>query len=90
LNRTFLDDLEGLDVLGAASRVRAATLVAHGSADRVVPVEDAIALYEALPAPKQLALTPDCDHRYSDPAHLENLLAQSVAWVAAHLPGVRR
>jgi putative redox protein len=89
LNRTFLDDLEGLDVLGAASRVRAATLVTHGSADRVVPVEDAIALYEALPEPKQLALTPGGDHRYSDPTHLENLLAQSVAWVAAHLPGAR-
>lgn len=90
LNRTFLDDLESLDVLGAARRVRAASLVTHGNDDRVVPVEDAIALYEALPEPKQLALTPGCDHRYSDPAHLEGLLAQSVEWMTTHLPGTGR
>ncbi len=86
LNRTFLDDLPNVDVLAAARRLGAATLVTHGDADRVVPVEDAHALHAALPEPKALAITPGCDHRYSDPAHLATLLDRSVEWITRHLP----
>jgi putative redox protein len=88
LGRAFLDELAGLDVLGAAARVAAATLVTHGDRDDVVPVADAHALYSALPEPKALAITPGCDHRYSEPAHLAGLLAHAVEWIARHLePG---
>jgi putative redox protein len=86
LRRTFLDDLEQVDVIGAARRVQAATLVTHGDADEVVPVEDAYALYAALPEPKALAVTPGCDHRHSDPAHLEALLDRTVEWLVSRLP----
>jgi len=85
LKRDFLDDLARHDVLGAARAVRAATLVTHGDDDVVVPVADAHALYAALPEPKALAITAGCDHRYSDPVHLEALLARTVDWVATHL-----
>jgi pimeloyl-ACP methyl ester carboxylesterase len=85
LKRDFLDDLEHVDVLGAAARVRAATLVTHGSNDRVVPVADAEALYRALPQPKELRITPGGDHRYSDPVHLATLLEDAQAWIVAHL-----
>jgi dipeptidyl aminopeptidase/acylaminoacyl peptidase len=90
LKREFLDDLARLDVLGAARRLRAATLVAHGAADDVVPVADAEALFGALPEPKALAITPGCDHRYTDPRHLAALLDRAVAWVTAHLPAPAR
>jgi len=86
LKRDFLDDLARHDVLGAARALRAATLVAHGDADDVVPVADAHALFAALPEPKALAVTPGCDHRYSDPAHLAALLDRAVAWIATHFP----
>jgi putative redox protein len=86
LRRTFLDDLERVDVLAAARRVGAATLVTHGDADDVVPVDDAYALYAALPEPKALAITPGCDHRHSDPAHLEALLDRTVDWLVSRLP----
>jgi putative redox protein len=86
LNRSFLDDLHRVDVLAAARTVRAASLVTHGDHDRVVPVEDAHLLYEALPAPKELAITPGGDHRYSDPQLLATLLDRSVAWVTSSLP----
>jgi len=86
LRRDFLDDLERIDVLGAARRLTAATLVTHGEDDHVVPVGDAHALFAALPEPKALAITPKCDHRYSDPAHLANLLDRTVGWIATHLP----
>lgn len=86
LKRTFLDDLARVDVLAAARRTTAATLVAHGDADRVVPVEDAHALYAALPDPKALMITPGGDHRYSAPAHLAALLDQAVDWIITHVP----
>ncbi|MBI3767498.1 MAG: alpha/beta hydrolase [Deltaproteobacteria bacterium] len=86
----FLDDLAHHDVLAAARALRAATLVTHGDLDDIVPVADAHALYAALPAPKALAVTPGCDHRYSDPVHLEALLARTVAWIATHLPAADR
>jgi pimeloyl-ACP methyl ester carboxylesterase len=82
----FLDDLARVDVLGAAHRVRAATLVTHGEADHVVPVADAEALFAALREPKALAITAGCDHRYSDERHLAELLGRTVAWMETHLP----
>jgi len=86
LKRDFLDDLPRHDVLAAARRLRAATLVTHGEADDVVPVADAYALHAALPPPKALHVTPGCDHRYSDPAHLAALLDDALAWIRGHLP----
>lgn len=85
LNSTFLDDCARVDVLGAAARVQAATLVLHGEADRVVPVDDAHALFDVLPEPKELVVTPGCDHRYSDPGHLAELLERTVGWIHTHL-----
>jgi len=90
LKRDFLDDLARVDVLAAAGRLRAATLVTHGDRDDVVPVGDAHALYAALPEPKVLAITAGCDHRYSDPAHLAELLDRTIAWVEARLPLAER
>jgi len=87
LGSAFLDDLARVDVLAAASRVRAATLVTHGDRDLVVPVEEAQALYAALPQPKALAIVHDCDHRYSAPAHLATLLDTAVDWTVRHLAG---
>jgi uncharacterized protein len=86
LKRSFLDDLSRHDVLAAARRTSAATLVTHGDQDRVVPVEDAYALHAVLPAPKKLVITPACDHRYSDPAHLAALLDDTVGWITTYVP----
>jgi len=86
LKRDFLDDLSRVDVLAAACAVRGASLVAHGDHDRVVPVDDAHLLYQALPTPKAIAITPGGDHRYSDPQHLTALLDRSVEWITSSLP----
>jgi uncharacterized protein len=90
LKRDFLDDLAGVDVLAAARRVRAATLVTHGDRDQVVPPADASALYAALPDPKALAITPGCDHRYSESTHLAELLDRTIDWLTTHLPLAER
>jgi uncharacterized protein len=86
LRRSFLDDLERVDVLAAARGLTAATFVTHGDADEVVPVEDAYALFAALPEPKELAVTKGCDHRHSDPTHLATLLDHTVEWLVRRLP----
>ena len=86
IGRGFLEDLEVVDVLTAARRLTAATLVVHGDDDQVVPVADAYALYAALPEPKALAITPACDHRFSDPTHLDALLDRTIDWIATRLP----
>jgi uncharacterized protein len=86
IRRDFLDDLGRLDVLGAAGRTTAATLVTHGDEDRVVPVGDAHALFAVLPEPKALAIASGCDHRYSEPAHLSALLDGIVEWLQTHVP----
>lgn len=86
IGRGFLDDLEVVDVLTAARRLTAATLVIHGDHDQVVPVADAYALYAALPEPKALAITPACDHRFSDQTHLDALLDRTIDWIATRLP----
>jgi putative redox protein len=82
----FLDDLARVDVLEGARRLAAATLVTHGADDQVVPVADAHALFAALPEPKELVVTPACDHRYSDAAHLDALIDGTVDWITTHLP----
>jgi fermentation-respiration switch protein FrsA (DUF1100 family) len=82
----FLDDLARVDPIGAATRVTAATLVTHGEDDHVVPVADAYALYAALPEPKALAITPACDHRFTEPDHLDRLLDRTVDWIVVRLP----
>lgn len=90
LQRDFLDDLKRVDVLSAARRLTAATLVTHGDNDQVVPVADAHALFAELHEPKALAITSACDHRYSDPAHLAALLDRTVDWMATWLSLGRR
>ncbi len=86
IGSAFLDDLAVVDVLSAARRLTAATLVTHGDDDRVVPVADAYALHAALPEPKALAITTACDHRYSDPENLDALISRTVDWITTHLP----
>lgn len=48
----------------AAGKIRIPTLIAHGTADRVIPLESGQRLFKALPAdlPKQWIEVPDADH----------------------------
>lgn len=86
IGSAFLDDLERVDPIAAAKHVAAATLVTHGDDDQVVPVADAHALYAVLPEPKALAITPACDHRFTEPDHLARLLDRTVDWITTRLP----
>jgi len=85
LKKTFLEDVETLDVLAAVRTIRCPTFVAHGDADRVVPVSDGEAIAAALAAEHRLKIYPGADHRFSRPADLEEMLGDVAAWLESHL-----
>jgi alpha-beta hydrolase superfamily lysophospholipase len=85
LNVSLLDDLEQLDLPQAARAVACPTLVLHGDADAVVPVEEAYELHGCLRGPKRLSILPGGDHRLSNPALMERALKESLDWLLAHL-----
>ncbi len=55
-------------------------LVIHGSADDVVPLDNARRLHAMAQAPKKLLELPEGDHRLSNPEHQEVFLSAAVDW----------
>ena len=85
LKRSFLDDIDTLDVLGSSARVRCPTFVAHGDADTVVPVSDAHDITAALAGERQCRIYPGADHRFTKPEDLDRLLDDCRRWLIEHL-----
>lgn len=90
LKRSFLEDVESLDVIGACRRISCPALVAHGSEDRVVPASDAVEITAAIGGKAELKIYPGADHRFTDPEHLARLLDDCSCWLANHLGGEPR
>lgn len=66
LKEEFFTDLKQHDLLKAASRISPRPLlVIHGTADDVVPMQDAMDLCDAAGEPKELLLLPGADHQLS-------------------------
>ncbi len=85
LKKSFLEDVETLDVLAACRLIRCPTFVAHGEADRVVPVTDSEAIAAALGGEHRLKIYPGADHRFSKPSDLDEMLADTSEWLATHV-----
>ena len=85
LNVALLEDLDALDLPGAARAVTCPTLVLHGDADRVVPVDEAYELHGCLAGPKRLSILPGGDHRLSAPGLMRRALDESLEWLLTHL-----
>ena len=95
LSTDILDDLERnaarLDVSRAATHVRVPWLIAHGSADESVPVDDARALHDANPR-SELLLLDDAGHTFGikhpwsgSSKAFDRLYQATAAWFARHL-----
>jgi pimeloyl-ACP methyl ester carboxylesterase len=87
LRSTFLDDLDGIDVLAACRGIRCPVLVIHGDQDHVVPPSDADEIAAALGGASELEIVPGADHRFSRPEHLDWLLDRVVDWLAPRFLG---
>lgn len=85
LRRTFLDDVETLDVPGACRRISCPTFVAHGSDDRIVPSSDGEEIAAALAGERELRIYRGADHRFSKAEDLQRLLDDCAGWLTLHL-----
>ncbi len=85
LNVTLLEDLDGIDVVAAAKKVRCPALILHGDADKVVPVEEAHEPYGCLTGSKRLSILAGADHRVSEPTMMRRAMAEALDWLMEHV-----
>jgi len=57
-------------------------LIAHGSSDEIVPVENAQTIYRMADDPKELLILEGGDHRISNTAHQRVFIQAAVQWFA--------
>jgi uncharacterized protein len=81
----FLDDLDAHDVRACAEDLDRPLLVLHGTADRVVGIEQGEALWAAARQPKGFLPLPGADHLLSDRAHAERAADALATWFEATL-----
>lgn len=80
LGRHFFQDLQRYNLPGCAARISPRPLLLiHGTADEVVPLEDARLLYSSAGEPKELSLIEGADHRFSD--HAEKVWTVFFRWL---------
>ena len=85
VRKAFFDDLQSHDPVQCAARLSPRPLqLIHGTADEVVPADDARLLYQAAQEPKELALIEGADHRFS--AHLDAVWEAFFTWLRQVLP----
>jgi predicted alpha/beta-hydrolase family hydrolase len=85
LNLAMLEDLESIDVPGAARKIACPVLILHGDADEVVPVAEAHELHGCLNNTKRLSILKDADHRLSDRATMQRALLEALDWLTDHV-----
>ena len=85
IRREFLEDVAAHDQAARIARLDAALLVMHSPTDRVVPVDEAAAIYVRANHPKSFVALDGADHlltRREDAAYAAELIA---AWSAPYL-----
>ncbi|MGC9443808.1 MAG: alpha/beta hydrolase family protein [Candidatus Methanospirareceae archaeon] len=84
LHKHFYEDLQHYQLL---TTIKSAPplLILHGALDELVPLEQALRLYEAAPKPKKLEIIEDADHVFSRPEHMARVIALSVDWFKKYL-----
>ena len=80
VRKAFFYDLQRHNPLQCAAGLAPRPLqLIHGTADEVVPVDDARLLYHAATEPKELALIEGADHRFS--AHMDTVWQTFFTWL---------
>ncbi len=85
LNRQFVDDIKGTDVLKGISRFRKALLVMHAPHDESVSADHAAAIFQAAKHPKSFVSLDNADHllsRKKDGQYAAKVIA---AWVDRYI-----
>ncbi len=72
------------DITGKLSALHHVMLF-HGDADKIVPVNNARIIFDALQPPRELILQENGDHRMSHPEHQADFQAKAVEWFTRYL-----
>ena len=85
LSTELLKDIEKHDILSAAGRLKCPLLIMHGTDDTSVPSENAKEIFYHAKDIRKLELIEGADHRFTAPAHREELISMITGFLAANL-----
>jgi putative redox protein len=85
VGRAFLDDIERIDVAAAVAPIGCPLLLTHGTADAIVPSDDAHAIAAAAVSGAEVRLYAGVDHRFTDPQRRQEMLTGIVSWMRSRL-----
>ncbi|MCC5995625.1 MAG: alpha/beta fold hydrolase [Oceanicaulis sp.] len=80
IKKQFLDDIDGRKLDDAASRMRAALMIAHAPRDELVSIDNATRLFVAAKHPKSFLSLDDADHLLSRESHAHYAADVIAAW----------
>ena len=84
LSQAFMDDLCGIGTLvEKGSEITVPWLLVHGTEDDVVLIQDTHDIFEKANEPKQKLVIDGCDHVFSEPEHMSQMVKGTVSWVNA-------
>lgn len=81
VKKSFIDELETLNVVSAAEKIKAPVLIIHGMLDNVVGVDNFDNLKKALKGPLEPVLIEDGDHNLTDDSHLAIIKERVKNWL---------
>jgi fermentation-respiration switch protein FrsA (DUF1100 family) len=80
----FFEDLPKHRLLPLLPKV-SNCLVIHGEKDELVPLEQALGIFNSLSPPKEIHVIGDADHRLTNPSHRQRAIELSVDWFKKYL-----
>ncbi|MFH1775059.1 MAG: alpha/beta fold hydrolase [Chloroflexota bacterium] len=81
----FWRDIQEYDMCRAAASLNRPLLIVHGSADELVPVDNAREIYECARKLRRLEIVAGASHRFDNPDHLERFISLSLDWFKQYL-----
>jgi len=85
LKAGFWRDIQQYDLCRSAASLDRPLLIVHGSADELVPVNNAREIYECAQKPKRLEIVEGASHRFDNHEHLERFISLSLDWFRQYL-----
>lgn len=84
LNYAFFEDTEKHDGYAAAPKLTMPVFIVHGDADTTVPLAQSEKTASLIPH-GELVIIPGADHRFSQPAHFEQMIQLIITFFTKHL-----
>jgi len=85
LKRGFFADIREYNISSAVGKIGCPLLVIHGSADKLVPLENAHYLYKKVEEPKRLEIIEGGSHSLDESNHIEQVISLTSGWLEQYL-----